>query len=103
MGTDTERPGEKYFSCCWKVRPVKNSHRGCVICNQFHRYRSALRAENTRKMRQVYSACLTAHGPWSRKSGQNSKKPLRFAASEASTDPNLVWLETSGRYDQCAP
>jgi hypothetical protein len=77
-----------------------NRHRGCIICGQFHRYRAAQRAENARKMRRVYSACLTALGPWSREALPRKQETPGLPGPKVSTDPTPVLADGMAAHAQ---
>lgn len=63
--------------------------RGCIICGQMH-----MRGSTTaRKMRQVYSACLTAHTPFSRQALAEKQETPSLAGPEVSTAPNRLQLD----------
>lgn len=75
-------------------RPARKSrHSGCIICGQFHQWydaqKNAQLAANARKIRAVYSACLSAQEPFSRKALAQKKQeapvPVRTEASTAQT------------------
>jgi hypothetical protein len=69
---------------------MASRHRGCIICGQFHQYR---KSENARKMRAVYSACLTVSAPFSRQALAEKQEPPEVGASEGSTAPNRLRLD----------
>jgi hypothetical protein len=62
------------------------SHRGCVVCAQFHAVQAVLHASNLRKMRRV-AASLRASGADLRESGQTKQETPNFRELRASTAP----------------
>jgi hypothetical protein len=72
--------------------PRIKRRRGCVICRRFHWHRQQLRNDNCRKMRRVYSACLTARGINPRQGARTKQETSTLPGIEVSTAPYQVEL-----------
>ncbi len=67
----------------------------CVICGHKHWHRQQLRNSNCRKMRRVYSACLTARGINPREGASTKHETPTLPGIEVSTAP--YQLQLNGR------
>ncbi len=67
-------------------------NRCCVICGRKHWLRSRRRNQNSRMMRRVYSACLTARGINPREAASTKHETPTLPGIEASTAPYQLRL-----------
>lgn len=79
---------------------MKNSHHGCIICGQVLAHRRRLAADNARKMRAVYAACLTATQALIRH-GLTKQEPPSLAGLKGPTDPRQMSADGMAASAKC--
>jgi hypothetical protein len=75
---------------------------GCVICGRRHWFGQSRRNDNCRKMRRVYSACLTARGINPREAASTKHETPTLPGIEASTAPyqgHLIGRAARAQFD----